>query len=333
MSDVGDDNAVGAEDAEVRALREKLALLQQIQQLQGQVGLTPAPQQTHHTAVPKNVKVPEGRYTMSLSEFRTYSRDCIDYKTLTGYTDNQIVLQLRLSMDGDLKQAIDTNYPNWNTFTVEEAVKTVGEIVNQISNTAVYRKAFHEMKQGEDEKMREYATRLRSCAADCAFECPFDESHNLTDYHIIDRVRSGVRDDRLQQELLQKQSTLNNVQAIIQYCEDYESAIRDNDILKGTTGVDSVCAITSNSELVSQDEIIAALSLYRRMKRDAGAAGRVGNSSDKACGNCGDEHPNGRCRAQGVLCFQCVKPNHLAKVCRSDRSDPSQTNCNAVLLA
>ena len=93
------------ENAELIALREKVQLLQQIQTLQNAVGM---PHQGHAT-VPKNVKVPEGRYTMSLSEYRTYSKDCVDYKTLTGLNDNQIVLQMRLNMDNDLKLAMDTN--------------------------------------------------------------------------------------------------------------------------------------------------------------------------------------------------------------------------------
>ena len=121
-------------NAELLELREKVQLLQQIQALQNAVGMPPG-----HATVPKNVKVPEGRYSMSLSEYRTYSKDCVDYKTLTGLQDNQIVLQMRLNMDSDLKQAIDTNYPNWRTSTVEEAIKCVGEVVNQISNKAVYR--------------------------------------------------------------------------------------------------------------------------------------------------------------------------------------------------
>ncbi len=327
----------GVEDGKMQALREKLALLQQIQTLQGQVGLAPPQQQQQQqqTAVPKNVKVPEGRYNMSLAEFRTFAKDCTDYKTLTRLTDHQIVLQMRLSMDNDLKLAIDTNYPNYNTLTVEDAIKTIGMIVNQISNTAVHRKVFHDMKQGAEEKMREYATRLRSCAADCAFICPFDESHDLTDYHIIERVRSGVRDDRLQQELLQKQSNLNDVQLIIQYCEDYESAIRDKDILKGTSS-SSICAVTTNSELecVSQDEIIAALSLYRRTKKDQAAGKGGGNSSkDGICGCCGEEHPQSKCRALGVMCFKCGKLNHIAKVCRSHPSKKDNRISASILIA
>ena len=130
---------------------------------------------------------------------------------------------MRLHMDSDLKQSIDTNYILWRNNTVEEAIQIVGEIVNQINNCAVYRKAFHNMTQAWNETIQEFATRLRSCAADCLLLCPYDNNHDLTDYHLIDRIRSGVSDTHLQQELLQKQASLNNLQLIIQYREDFES--------------------------------------------------------------------------------------------------------------
>ena len=102
----------------IEELQTKLALLQQIQELQAAIGYTPPATPHPRSAIPQNIKVPEVRYTMSLSEFRTYSKDCLDYKTLTGYTDNQIVLQMRLHMDSDLKQSIvDTNYILWRNNT------------------------------------------------------------------------------------------------------------------------------------------------------------------------------------------------------------------------
>ena len=329
MSDAGDGNGAQAADAELVALREKLALLQQIQTLQGQVVPNAQPRPT--TAVPKNVKVPEGRYTMSLSEFKTYSRDCVDYKTLTGLTDAQIVLQMRLSMDSDLKLAVDTNYPDWRSFTVEHAIQTVGEIVNQISNRAVYRNTFHGMCQGESETIREFTTRLRSCAADCSFVCPFDDGHDLTDYHMIEQIRSKVYDVRLQQELFQRQSTISTLQAIVQYCEDYESAIRDKNALRSSTG-GTVGAVLPNDDIdcVSPQEMIAALSLYRRTKK-GNTNGHKG--SGDVCSNCAETHPQGKCPARGMLCYKCGKANHKAKCCKSNPSKKDKSINAAVLIA
>ena len=326
---------------DLQALREKVALLEQIRVLQGQVGLAPTQPSLQNTAVPKNVKVPEGRYTMSLAEYRTYSRDCTDYKALCGYTDSQIVSLLRLNMDTDLKRAVDTNYPEWNTYTVEEAVATIGDIVNQISNIAVYRKEFNDMKQGESERVREFVTRLKGCAGDCSFVCPYDESHDLIDYHLIDRIRCGIFDVRLQQELLQKQATINSVQTIVQYCEDYESAVHDKNALKDSA---SSISVNNSDSCASHDEMVAALSLYRRTKKgygtkpeaDTGNEDSVceccGTRRHEECGNCGEEHADGECRARGKSCFKCRKSNHLAKVCRSQPSSDRDFGCHAVIL-
>ena len=40
----------------------------------------------------RHIKVLDGHYNMNLSEYRTYCEDCGDYKTLTNYADNQVVL-------------------------------------------------------------------------------------------------------------------------------------------------------------------------------------------------------------------------------------------------
>ena len=159
-----------AEDASVNELQTKLDILQQIKALHVELGIhpsttpstptepgngTPGTPATHHI---KNVKVPEGRYNMSLAEFRTYSTDCRSYLKLTNLTDAKAVLQLHLNMDGDLKRAIDTNYLDWDTKTVEEAIAIVGEIVHQTSNPAVYIKEFDSMVQGTNEPIREFVT-------------------------------------------------------------------------------------------------------------------------------------------------------------------------------
>ena len=322
------ENGGNANDDDLAQLRERVQLLQQIQSLQLAIA-TPNVQNVQNATVPKNVKVPEGRYNMSLSEYRTYSKDCIDYKTLTGYRDDQIVLQMRLNMDSDLKQAIDTNYPMWRSSTVERAVEIVGEIVNQISNCAVYRKQFHTMVQSDSETIREFVTNLRSCAADCLFVCPFDDSHDLTDVYIIDRIRSGVHDPRLQQELLQKQSTLNEVQLIVEYCEDFESAKRDRGALTDSSGPSVAAARLGDvderhPELrgVAEEEIVAALSAYRRSKKQKGGG---------TCRQCGNKHGRGKCPASGHVCLNCGKMNHFSRVCESE--GPSKGVSAAVIIS
>ena len=115
----------------------------------------------------RQVKVAEGRYNMNPGEFRTYRKDCLDYKKLTQFTNEQFVLQMRLNMDSDLKRAIDITYKDiWNELTVDGAITAVGNIVNVISNPAVHRKEFDNMEQNSNESIKEFITRLKLCSAD-----------------------------------------------------------------------------------------------------------------------------------------------------------------------
>ena len=170
---VHDQNGIGGDGTGGGSLQQQLLDMQKIMDLQmktisAQTELfaqSQAGAQLRHSTLAnlsqmvKNVKVPEGHYTMSLSEYRTFRKDCIDYRKLTQYSDEQIVLQIRMNMDAALKRAIDTNFCDaWNTFTVEIAVEKIGEIVNHVSNSAVYRKQFDEMNQNGNESIREYVT-------------------------------------------------------------------------------------------------------------------------------------------------------------------------------
>ena len=98
-------------------------------------------------------------------------------------------------MDSNLKRSIDTNFHDqWSAFNVNNAVKPVGSIVNHV----VYRNEFDNIQQHENESVKEFITRLKTCA--------LDDTHNLTAYHMINRVRSGVINKNLQP------NTLTNLQ-------------------------------------------------------------------------------------------------------------------------
>ena len=273
---------------------------------------------SHHV---RQVKCPEGHYNMTPAEFRSYRQDCIDYKKLTRYSDQEVVMQIRLNMDTDLKRAVDTNFKSqWGSFTVDEALDSISELILQLSNPAVYRRDFDELKQKADENVREFITRLKACSLDCNFVCPYNETHDLTDYHIINRIRSGIHDKQLQQELLQKSDSLKNVTAILDYCESFESARRDRDRLSNDKP--AIGAIEEAG--LSQEEIVAAISQYKKTKQKKNSQGK--------CGASGYEyHERKVCPAQGKTCSNCKKPNHFEQVCRF--SDKNKKDISGIIGA
>ena len=147
---------------------------------------------------------------------------------------------------------------------MKQAIAAIGKLINQISNPVVYRKDFDNLYQGAHETIQEFVTKLRACAIDCNFVCPFDTHHDLTNYHIINKLRSGIYDKNLQQELLVKHNEHMDLKTIIEYCEQYESAKKDKEKLSfnklpALSGIDG-CEL-------SEMEIAAAISTYKKSKR------------------------------------------------------------------
>ena len=313
----GAPNAAVPEDLDT--LRERLAILQQINELTTKLNPTPIAQTTGARPV-MHIKVPEGSYSMSPAEYRTYKKDCESYRTLSNLTDHQVVLQIRMNMDSDLKRIIDTNHPDWDTKTVNDAVQIVGDIVNEISNPVVYQNKFNQMNQTAEEPIREYLTRLRICAMDCDFKCPFDAAHDLTDYMIINRINTAVYDSTLQQEVLQKYASLNTVDQLLTYCENYESTKRDTDLLKGKESASTVAA--NSTDDLSQDEIIAAISAYKKNKKLG-----FRNKQSKDCQRCGQpKHQDSEhCPATGKTCLRCGRSGHYATMCHSKTDEKSRS--------
>ena len=260
----------------------------------------------------KHVMAPEGRYDMNSSEFRMYTKDCHDFRTLTQFTDEQIVIQMRLNMDAQLKQSIDTNFgTTWNTFTMDKALESIKSIVKYTNNVAIFRKEFDKMDQKGGETIKEYVTRLKTLALDCEFVCPYDDKHDLTDYHIINRLRCGILDKQLQQELLQKSHDMPGLSDVVTYCASFESAKADRDKLNGAAG--SIGTVNLDEE--EQNSSIAALSTYRQSKHDM-----------SKCHYCGlEKHDKSKCPALGKRCSKCNKMNHFTSVCTAKKKKPNQT--------
>ena len=185
--------------------------------------------------------------------------------------------------------------------------------MNETSNPAVYRKEFDGMQQKIDEPIREFVTCLKTCSIDCNFVCPYKENHDLTDRHIINRIRSGIYDETLKQEVLQKSETLDALALIVDYCEHFEAAKKDKETLSNNRGVRISCA---NSEL-TDDEIVAPISTYKKSKSynnknyNTNSQSAKPQQSHQLCKYCGYEHSKKTCPTQGKTCNKCGGKNHF----------------------
>ena len=228
---------------------------------------------------------------LNANEFRLFHKDCTYNKKLTNYSDLQI-LQIRMNMDDDLKRAIDTNFDNiWDNFTVGEALDAIQTIVKHVSNPLVHRKDFDDTCQREGESFKEFLTRLKACAADCSFICSFDDSHELTEYHIVNRIRSGVLDKNLQQDLLQKADILHNLTDITQFSENFETARDDREKLSNASA--TLSTVVCN-DMTGDD--IAAISSYTKSKGNTTTDQKKvfdqrNSFQGKKCHSCGYDWP------------------------------------------
>ena len=302
----------------------QMSSMQKLIEMQTQLMQLQVQQHTNSTlamSTIKQVKIPEGRYNMNANEFKSFRKDCTDYKKLTNYSDLQVVLQIRMNMDDDLKRAIDTNFNNiWDNFTVGEALDAIQTIVKHASNPVVHRKDFDDTCQREVESFKEFLTRLKACAADCSFICRFDDSHELTEYHMVNRMRSGVLDKNLQQDLLQKADILNNLTDITQFSENFETARDDREKLSNASATLStvVCNMTG-------DDIIAAISSYKKSKGNTTTDQKKvfdqrNSFQGKKCHICGYDwpHPQGQDASpeKNKIRNSCKKVGHFERVCR-----------------
>ena len=171
---------------------------------------------------------------------------------------------MRMNMDEALKQAVDANYSDtWETFTVTQALKAIETLVKRTTNPVVFRKQFDGIVQTNTESMNEFFTHLKICAADCDFICPFEPTHNLTEYHMVNRIRSGVADKKLQQELLQKSDQLNTLKLITEYCLNFETSQEDQKKLESDAGSIAAAQVVD----LPPEELAAAVSFYKKNKR------------------------------------------------------------------
>ena len=117
----------------------------------------------------------------------------------------------------------------------------------------------------------------------------------------MQRLRCGLFNKALQQEILQKAGELSTIKLVTEYYENFEAAQRDDQELTDN-GKTIYIAATEDAELTG-DEIVAAISNYEKEKF---AEERTIMKNTQQCYYCGYKHSQKQvCPAKGKKCTKC----------------------------
>ena len=82
----------------IEKMQNQLPEMQKLVELQAQTMslktqlLQSLPNRSESAMSSHHVKCPEGRYDITPAEFRSYKQDCIDYKKLKRYSEQEVVM-------------------------------------------------------------------------------------------------------------------------------------------------------------------------------------------------------------------------------------------------
>lgn len=171
--------------------------------------------------------------------------------------------------------------------------KKFEEYVAPKSNFRLARFKLRTLKQKDDEPVDSFIKKVRLLASECRYD--------NVDEHIIDALIFGSRRPRVQAKLLELDQTLTLAKAIdIARTEEATSAQ-----LQDIRGINTIPVHATTHKSPSTQ-----LKTHSHDSKQA-----------QTCGNCGTSHDSTQkslCPANGTKCNNCGKPNHWAKVCRSN---------------
>ena len=284
----------------------------------------------------------------SEEDWRLFSFQWGRYKSSTRLTSAQAAEQLLSACSPELERRL-FNLRGSSLATVSE-----GDLLTQIKSvavrglhTAVHRRQFHSMHQGEGEDLSQFVGRLRAKAALCDF--------NVTAHRPVAGSREpgplSYEDDVMQTQLvvgLYNTEHQHKILAAADQCPDFEATYRrlqaiqtadysEQGLQHGTPQSPLPTSLVTDTAPPQSDVMAAQRSAYRQQRQQKPAhtdpASRSNRSGGRTalCSWCGDRHrmantrfQDGTCPAKGKTCGFCHKINHFERACRNRQQ--SQVN-------
>ena len=300
------------------------------------------------TASPSNVtqasrplvrhQSPQLQPTMSPSSFRAFASHWAVYKTLVGITSSgpdtaAQLFSLACNDHPDLRRTIAEHRSDHLMLPESEYLDMLKRLLTAQATPETYQNKFFGMVQNAGESCQQWLKRLQEVTPDCEFVIPCDQHDSITHSFENTLLRSkfilGTYNPGIKQELLTRSAELITLDQVFNHATRMEATSRD---MEATSKLVAGMAIDSEPTLSSEEEEVAKLSSYRKMKRPVKPQRK---QQPKKCTGCGSsQHSNfdraTKCPAWGRNCNNCGKRGHFSSVCRGDKPTDS---ANALLAS
>ena len=270
----------------------------------------------------------------SEEDWRLFTFQWTRYKNSTRLTPTAAADQLLSACSAELERRLfHLRGTSLSAITEDELLKQIKAVAVRGLHTAVHRRQFHSMRQGEGEDLAQFVARLKAKAALCDFKV-------IAHRPLPDSTEPGplsYEDDALQTQLvvgLYNVDQQNKILAEADKCPDFDrtyqrlqamqTAENSERSLQDVTPRESV-PISDTAQ--PQPDIAAAhRSTYRqqRQQRTAQQSSSRPSVTIALCSWCGERHKMSNvrfqdraCPARGKTCEHCHKLNHLARACRN----------------
>lgn len=226
-----------------------------------------------------------------VSAFKMFKQKCELYFSVRDIkAEKQVDYILLLAGEEGIQRFNAWNLSGDDAKNPAKVWKKFEEEIEPRENFRVARLFLQRMKQQNEEPVENFLSRCKLQAKKCEFAEPDSLNERL-----IEQLIAGIRHPEIQRELLSKDKTLKFDDAV-KLARDYEASIIHMQQLK----------IAQSTEQPANADIHNISKERRR------------------CRNCGKTHefkPRTLCPAYGSTCYNCQKPHHWAKMCRSNQKE------------
>ncbi|XP_063358771.1 uncharacterized protein LOC134648218 [Cydia amplana] len=214
---------------------------------------------------------------------------------------------------------------------LDEVIQIFDDYFKPKQNEVINRYNFNKRNQEEGESFDAYYTAIRKLAENCNFD-------DKKDRMIRDKIAIGVRDQRVQQKLLEvKDLTLDKAVDICRSTELSKEFVK-------TLNNPEVHAVQSGRPVFRGQQLSKAKYFNNNNSKSWSQSANVKhnnttnyNSSFYKCRKCNTEHGPRQCPAFGKICSKCNKPNHFSVGCTFSKQrvhyvtqDEGDVACNDV---